>query len=151
MKFSAALLAYTASATAIGQQVGLFTVCGTTTDAFNFANLTIAPYPVEAGRDVTFALSGELLKNVTEGAQFKIVSKIGFITVDEKTEDLCAKALELGLSCPLLPGNITIQSSDAVPNVPFGGTATVKINISNGDGSELGCLEGKIKIVKPAQ
>jgi hypothetical protein len=88
-----------------------------------YINLT--PNPPQAGQNLTIDARGYLKVDIEEGAYANFEVKYGFIKLLTGTADLCEKAAEVDLECPIKKGQIKVQKLVELPSqippviVPF--------------------------------
>jgi hypothetical protein len=128
---------------------GPLTSCGGNSDTFTLKDVTITPYPVQAGRNLTINASGLLTRDIVQGALLKVTAKLGGIQVFQKELDLCEEGAKNGKPCPIAAGDQQMIVSQEIPgNIP-GATINLEIKANNADKTPIACLKGPIKVVKP--
>jgi hypothetical protein len=78
-----------------------------------YINLT--PNPPQAGQNLTIDAMGYLKVDIEEGAYANFEVKYGFIKLLTGTADLCEKAAEVDLECPIKKGQIKVQKVVELP------------------------------------
>ncbi|KAJ3196148.1 hypothetical protein HDU83_008096 [Entophlyctis luteolus] len=119
---------------------GFNTKCSKSSDTFTITSLTYTPNPITAGSNVTVSVTGTSTKDIVTGASVHVVATIlGFITVLDKTIDVCSAE---GVSCPIVAANneVVAFQFDVAPGTPSL-TVDVKATLTNADGSEIVCVE----------
>ncbi|KAH9824494.1 phosphatidylglycerol/phosphatidylinositol transfer protein-like [Teratosphaeria destructans] len=118
MKFlSTILLASTASASLFGSSIkispnvdGSLSVPGENPlqhcedpkdDILDLKSVDLDPNPPKAGNTLKIAATGQLSKDVEEGAKIHLTIKYGLITIIRQEVDLCENAGKLDIECPL--------------------------------------------------
>lgn len=85
---------------------------------FNVTSLELDPELPEAGKNLTIQAEAVLLTTVTDGAYVDVVVKYGLITLVNQRYDLCDELGEadVGYTCPVKPGPITINKEVEIPS-----------------------------------
>lgn len=86
-----------------------------------------------------------MLVPVLRGSTISVKAKVGVITAQDFTVDLCEYAT--GDSCPLEKGLRSISFVNPVPKDTPAVTLNVIVKAFNSDGSPIICFQGPIKIV----
>jgi ML domain len=128
-----------------GNGANQLTWCGgEKSSTLTFTSAILTPYPVVSGKDLFVKVTGRVHKRITKGATAHIVAKFGPIPVLKTEIDICSE-----VECPLLSDDLNDQSitiKQNIPNIAPKGRIGITIKVSNGDGSEIACLEGKLDI-----
>jgi hypothetical protein len=115
---------------------------------FSPAATTLSPSPVVIGGDVTVTSAGALAAPINPGATYKVVLKLGPVTVFTETHDFCAGSK---VPCPIAATpEALISVSQAVPANAPAGNFNMQITVTNADGSAVSCLSGPVRLVKSA-
>src|SRR5579862_9381801 len=85
-------------------------------DLIEITNIDINPNPPQAGQNLTIDAVGILRVDLEEGAYAQFEVKYGFIKLLTGTADICEKALEVDLECPLRKGEIRVQKTVELPS-----------------------------------
>jgi hypothetical protein len=91
-------------------------------DLVDIKYIDINPNPPQAGKNLTIDAMGKLKVDIEEGAYALFEVKYGFIKLLSGTADICEKALEVDLECPLKEGEIikvlkTVSLPSRIPPV----------------------------------
>lgn len=78
------------------------TNCGTGPTGMTVSSASITPYPLCAGQQVCFTITGTLNEPITQGATFTILGKYLGRIVYTDTHDLCTLLAAQGYPCPVL-------------------------------------------------
>jgi len=84
-------------------------------DLIEIKYIDITPNPPQAGKNLTIDAVGTLKVDIEEGAYAQFEVKYGFIKLLTGTADICEKALEVDLECPLEKGEIRVQKTVELP------------------------------------
>ena len=84
-------------------------------DLVNITYINLTPNPPLAGQNLTIEAMGYLKTDVEEGAYANFEVKYGFIKLLSGTADLCEKAAEVDLECPVKKGQVKIQKVVELP------------------------------------
>jgi hypothetical protein len=85
-------------------------------DLVNIMYINLTPNSPLAGQNLTIEAMGYLKTHVEEGAYANFEVKYGFIKLLSGTADLCEKAAEVDLECPLEKGQVKVQKVVALPS-----------------------------------
>lgn len=85
-------------------------------DLVDIKYINIYPNPPLAGENLTIDAMGFLKTDVEEGAYAHFEVKYGFIKLLTGTADLCEKAVEVDLQCPVKEGPVTIHKVVDLPS-----------------------------------
>jgi hypothetical protein len=125
---------------------GFSTSCASSTDTFKVTALDVGPNPVAPGKPLNIKLSGNLTKQITNGATVQVTVKFGFIKVFSSTADFCVTEGQNGHPCPMRPGPLSLTSAQALPGIVPSGTYNLKLEWKNQDGSGITCVSGDLII-----
>lgn len=125
-----------------------FTPCAGVRSSVVLQSLSLNPNPLSLKSPVRVTSRGKVSVPVTKGAKMKIITKVGPLTVDTQTFDMCAEAKKTGKKCPIRPGvhnfNLVVKpKATAVPYITF----DVRAEATNGNGKPLFCFTNKLKFV----
>ena len=85
-------------------------------DLVDIKYINLTPNPPEAGKNLTIDAMGYLKTTIEEGAYANFEVKYGFIKLLSGTADLCEKAAEVDLKCPIANGTIEIEKLVGLPS-----------------------------------
>jgi ML domain len=85
-------------------------------DLVTIKYINITPNPPLAGQNLTIDAVALLKTKVTEGSYAQFEVKYGFVKLLSGTADLCEKATEVELECPVGPGEVHIQKTVQLPS-----------------------------------
>jgi len=85
-------------------------------DLVDIKYININPNPPLAGKNLTIEAMGYLKTEVGEGSYAHFEVKYGFIKLLSGTADLCEKAAEVGLQCPIKEGEVKLQKVVELPS-----------------------------------
>lgn len=124
---------------AIGALGNIWSNCGTGSDVFQVGSLTLTPDPPVTGQQISVATSGQLSEQIT-GGQIVLDLRYDWVVPVKKTVDLCDTLKQIGKSCPLPAGPLSIsvaqQIPGAIPRGKLSGTVTLKAQ----DGRRISCI-----------
>ncbi|CAO3640902.1 unnamed protein product [Cunninghamella echinulata] len=125
-----------------------FTICSTNAAndlmAVNFADYN--PKPPVPGQLIKVDVAGDLKATLVTGAKIKVSVNAGFLTVWQKTYDLCAEAAKIGQICPIAPGPQQFSITETVPSILPPGTYTLKAVATTVTGQSITCITQKFTI-----
>lgn len=109
-------------------------------------SLSLSPNPPSIRKPVKVSSRGKVSVAITKGAKMKIITKLGPLTVDTQTFDMCAEAKKSGKRCPVPPGThdfnfVVTPRATPLPYLTF----DVRAEATNGDGEPLFCFTNKMK------
>ena len=85
-------------------------------DLVEIKYIDLSPNPPLAGHNLTIDAMGYLKTTIEEGAYANFEVKYGFIKLLTGTADLCEKAAEVNLKCPIEPGEVNVQKIVELPS-----------------------------------
>jgi ML domain len=85
-------------------------------DLVEITYIDVTPNPPQAGQNLTVEAEGILKTTIKEGAYANFEVKYGFVKLLSGTADLCEKAMEVGLECPIEKGTVKIQKVVELPS-----------------------------------
>lgn len=85
-------------------------------DLVEIKYINLTPNPPQAGKNLTIEAVGILLVDVEEGSYANFEVKYGFIKLLTGTADLCEKAAEVDLECPIKKGEVKIRKIVELPS-----------------------------------
>ena len=85
-------------------------------DLIDIKYINITPNPPQAGKNLTIDAMGVLKIEIDEGAYVNFEVKYGVIKLVAGTADICEKALEVELECPLKQGEIKVHKTVELPS-----------------------------------
>jgi len=85
-------------------------------DLVEIKYIDLTPNPPLAGQNLTIEAVSYLKTEVKEGAYANFEVKYGFIKLLTGTADLCEKAAEVELECPIKKGEVKIQKVVELPS-----------------------------------
>lgn len=85
-------------------------------DLVDIKYINLTPNPPEAGQNLTIDAMGYLKTEIEEGSYANFEVKYGFIKLLSGTADLCEKAAEVNLQCPVQKGEVSIQKLVGLPS-----------------------------------
>src|SRR5277367_5285146 len=110
-------------------------------DLVDIKYINLTPNPPLAGQNLTIEGMAYLKTDVEEGAYANFEVKYGFIKLLSGTADLCEKAAEVDLECPLKKGQVKVQKVVELPSqIP------PVIPLANYFGTRLMCVKGKYQV-----
>lgn len=123
-----------------------FVPCPGYQSSVTLLSLTMSPNPPSVKAAVGVSSRGTVTVPIIQGAKMTITTKLGPLTVDTQTFDMCAEAVKAGKKCPVAPGthdfNLSVKPKlTPLPYLSFDVTAQA----TNGDGKPLFCFSNKLK------
>jgi ML domain len=85
-------------------------------DLVDIKYINLTPNPPLAGKNLTIDAMGYLKTDIEEGAYANFEVKYGFIKLLSGTADLCEKAAEVNLQCPIEKGQVIVQKFVELPS-----------------------------------
>jgi len=85
-------------------------------DLVDIKYINLTPNPPQAGKNLTIEAMGILKKDIEEGSYADFEVKYGFIKLLTGTADLCEKAAEVDLECPVKKGEVKIKKIVELPS-----------------------------------
>jgi hypothetical protein len=85
-------------------------------DLIEIKYINLTPNPPLAGKNLTIEALGILKVPVEEGSYANFEVKYGYIKLLSGTADLCEKAAEVDLECPLKKGEVKIKKIVELPS-----------------------------------
>jgi ML domain len=85
-------------------------------DLVSIKYIDLSPNPPLAGHNLTIEGEGRLKTRIEEGAYAQFEVKYGFIKLLTGTADLCEKAAEVNLTCPIEKGDVSIYKMVELPS-----------------------------------
>jgi len=85
-------------------------------DLVDIKYINLNPNPPQAGQNLTIDAMGILKIDIEEGAYANFEVKYGFIKLLSGTADLCEKAAEVNLECPIGKGQVNVQKLIELPS-----------------------------------
>ena len=85
-------------------------------DLVDIKYIDLTPNPPLAGQNMTMEALGVLKVGIDEGAYANYEVKYGFIKLLSGTADLCEKAAEVDLECPIEKGEVKVQKLVELPS-----------------------------------
>lgn len=85
-------------------------------DLVDIKYIDLTPNPPLAGQNMTMEGLGVLKVRIDEGAYANYEVKYGFIKLLSGTADLCEKAAEVDLECPIEKGEVKVQKLVELPS-----------------------------------
>jgi hypothetical protein len=85
-------------------------------DLVDIKYINITPNPPEAGQNLTIDALAYLKTAVDEGAYANFEVKYGFVKLISGTADLCEKAVDVDLQCPIGEGEVRINKVVKLPS-----------------------------------
>jgi hypothetical protein len=108
--------------------------------------LSISPFPPSIKVPLTIISTGDLKTTITKGAKIVVDAYLSTMKVASNTYDVCEEAAKSGLACPIMPGLRTLSNTIPLPdNIPPFTSIRVHAVMYIGDGSEVNCLESRVK------
>ena len=84
-------------------------------DLVEIKYINLTPNPPQAGKNLTIEAMGVLKQDVEEGSYANFEVKYGFIKLLTGTADLCEKAAEVDMECPVKKGEVKIRKVVELP------------------------------------
>ncbi|KAJ3323653.1 Phosphatidylglycerol/phosphatidylinositol transfer protein [Boothiomyces sp. JEL0866] len=139
------MIAFSVLAAAISAQT--FQSCAA--GIYNVQSTSITPYPLVHGQNVTIHAFGTTSGVINNGSSIEVSVYKGKIRIYHQTLDLCAQSLlqTPPVSCPIAPGNQTLDVTQLVPSIIPAGTYNMTIIGTNADKSAINCLTSNIQVV----
>jgi len=117
------------------------TFCAESKDyLFTVEKVDLDPNPPKAGSELEILATGTLDKDVEKGAKATVQVKYGLIKILTLNVDLCDKAEDIDLKCPVKKGPITIKKTVKLPDEIPPGKYTVNANVVSKDDEQITCL-----------
>jgi ML domain len=85
-------------------------------DLVSIKYIDLSPNPPLAGHNLTVEGEGRLKTRIEEGSYAQFEVKYGFIKLLTGTADLCEKAAEVNLTCPIEKGDVSIYKMVELPS-----------------------------------
>lgn len=85
-------------------------------DLIDIKYINLTPNPPLAGHNLTIDAMGYLKTRIEEGAYANFEVKYGFIKLLSGTADLCEKAAEVNLTCPIEKGEVSLEKLVELPS-----------------------------------
>lgn len=85
-------------------------------DLVDIKYINLTPNPPQAGKNLTIEALAVLKQDVEEGSYANFEVKYGFIKLLTGTADLCEKAAEVDLECPVKKGEVKITKIVELPS-----------------------------------
>lgn len=142
----AASIALVAARTNESPEEGVLTSCKAD-GVFRPTKIVLSPYPVVIGQPVSITSVGALGADIADGATYKVQLRLGAVPVFNEAHNFCENS---AAPCPLKAGDeasVTV-TQQVPPNAPAG-LFNMVVNVANADGTEVSCIQGKIKLIKP--
>jgi len=114
-------------------------------DILDITSVDISPNPPKPGEVLSIKASGNVSKEVTEGAYVKLAVKYGLITLLRQTADLCSSAEEVDLKCPIEKGELTLTKEVKLPGTIPPGKYTVTADVYSDDDEQITCLTAVVE------
>ncbi|KAJ5554205.1 hypothetical protein N7513_004164 [Penicillium frequentans] len=117
--------------------------CGLDSDIFQPLKVEISPDPPKSGEPVNITFKGTLSTPIEDGSYTRVTIKMGLIKLYQETIDICGGFLDgTGLSCPLLPGDLSITKNYTldIPPAKF----TTHVEAYTADDADIACLVLKL-------
>lgn len=147
MQFLTVASIFALASAQVSTEEGVLTSCRAD-GVFRPTKIVLSPYPVVIGQPVTITSIGELGQDISDGASYKVQLRLGAVPVFNEAHNFCENSVT---PCPLKAGTeATVTVTQQVPANAPAGIFNMFINVANGDGSEVSCIQGKIKLVKPS-
>ena len=120
--------------------------CGGDRALYNLDKVKVTPYPPESGKKLRILASGNLTKQITNGATLEIEGKWGIIRVLNQKLDLCSVTKKLGRPCPIKKGSFELKFEAKVPSKIPKVKIWSTITIRDKNQKLISCLNAKIQI-----
>jgi ML domain len=85
-------------------------------DLVEIKYINIQPNPPLAGKNLSIEAEGVLKVDIEEGAYANFEVKYGFVKLLTGTADLCEKAAEVNLECPIQKGPVKVEKLVSLPS-----------------------------------
>ncbi|KAH7300550.1 hypothetical protein KP509_24G067400 [Ceratopteris richardii] len=121
-----------------------WSLCSSTEDyRVAVKDVSINPDPVIRGNDALFDIPAVAKETIEGGTVSLQVYYLG-MRVHSEQDDLCVRT-----TCPISPGEFSIQSKEALPSYTPPGAYRLDMRIHNLDGDLLSCLKINFRISAP--
>merc|ERR1711907_932392 len=116
-------------------------VCGTSDPSYGFklTGATIDPNPAQKGKNITYTMTGTVVKDVTDGTiEFNLLYKLAGKWVHgpfHKKYNICDEN-----TCPLKAGTISMSLHSDIPAFVPGGEYKVELPVVDGTGKNITLL-----------
>lgn len=110
-------------------------------------NIDLLPNPPRRGMSLIFTALGDIASEIVTGAYIDVEVVYGYIKILDETFDLCQELEENdidGLSCPLGPGEYSIEKVVQIPQEVPPGKYVVTARAYTHDDIEITCITGQI-------
>ncbi|KYQ91618.1 hypothetical protein DLAC_07388 [Tieghemostelium lacteum] len=105
------------------------------------SNVTVEPYPLVPGHNVTLQIQGKLIKPIEHGS-VRITGKYLFIRVINEQLDICSKDLE----CPIPIGPFVFSYSSSLPPWLPSGKFYGEISAKDGSSESITCVNFSVDL-----
>ena len=111
--------------------------CGDASDPLQLTSVSVSPFPLKAGANLTVSINGNLVTDVTGGSYSVNVKYMGIDLINQ-SGDLCT--VDPKFPCPLTHGPFSITESNiALPSDAPAGQYDVTINATDKAGKRIAC------------
>ncbi|KAI8051352.1 ML domain-containing protein [Syncephalis plumigaleata] len=119
--------------------------CSESTDILQIKEVELTPDPPHKGQTLYIKATGTFSEAVTQGSYAKVIVKYGLIQLIKQTYDLCENVSQANISCPIGPGEITLERSVDLPKEIPPGSYRVNAQIFTEDDRPITCLNAAIR------
>jgi len=113
-------------------------------DLIKIEAVNLVPNPPQPGQTLSIAAAGTVKKPILEGSHIQLSVKYGYIKLINQDLDLCENVHEVGLECPIAPGDLILQKEVDLPKAIPPGKYTVQASVYNQDEDLVTCLTGEV-------
>lgn len=113
-------------------------------DLIQIDKVDLIPNPPLPGETLSITASGTVKRPILEGSRVALVVKYGYIKLITQDLDLCDNIHEVGLECPVAPGDLILQKEVDLPKAIPPGKYTVQATVINQDEELVTCLTGEV-------
>ncbi|RPA73407.1 phosphatidylinositol transfer protein [Ascobolus immersus RN42] len=115
-------------------------------DLIQIDKVDLVPNPPLPGQTLSISAAGTVKKPILEGSYISLSVKYGYIKLIQQELDLCENVHEVGLECPIAPGDLLLQKEVDLPKAIPPGKYTVLANVYNQDDDQITCLTANAQV-----
>ncbi|GAV52230.1 hypothetical protein ZYGR_0AG02210 [Zygosaccharomyces rouxii] len=110
-------------------------------------SVELSPNPPQKGHNLTILASGQLHKELVDGAYVDVEVRLGYIRLLYNTYDLCEQLEEHDvddLKCPVKPGTYTLKKEVSIPAEVPPGRYVFVVRAYTYDDELISCITGEV-------
>ncbi|RKP25667.1 MD-2-related lipid-recognition domain-containing protein, partial [Syncephalis pseudoplumigaleata] len=119
-------------------------ICSDSSHILQIQDVTLNPDPPQKGKTLNIKASGTFSEAVVAGSYAEVEVKYGIIRLIKKQFDLCKEITQANLTCPIGPGELTLERNIDLPKEIPPGTYIVKAEVYTKDRRPITCLKAKV-------